>query len=83
MAFTGAENYEVKVVSLACSVRARVGCVLLGDFPNVECERTMTIWGEILGGCGGYQDLSRQSKASGDTGNRRCLGSKVEFNSRT
>ena len=38
MAFTGSGNYEVKVASLACSIRAGVGYVLSGDFPNVECE---------------------------------------------
>ena len=43
---------------------------------------TMRIWGELFGDCGGNQDLSQQSKASGDTGNRHCLGSTVEFNSR-
>ena len=36
MAFTGSGNYEVKVAALACTTRARVGYVLLGDFPNVE-----------------------------------------------
>ena len=36
MAFTGSGNYEVKVAALACITRARVGYVILGDFPNVE-----------------------------------------------
>ena len=36
MAFTGSGNNEVKVAALACTIRARVGYVLLGDFPNVE-----------------------------------------------
>ena len=45
MAFTGSGNYEVKVVSLACSIRARVGCELLGDLPNVECEGEF--WGNL------------------------------------
>ena len=36
MAFTGLGNYEVKVAALACTIRVRVGYVLLGDFPNVE-----------------------------------------------
>ena len=33
---TGSGNYEVKVAALACTIRAGVGYVLLGDFPNVE-----------------------------------------------
>ena len=36
MAFTGSGNQEVKVSALTCTIRAGVGYVLLGDFPNVE-----------------------------------------------
>ena len=48
MAFTGSGNYEVKAATLACTIRARGGYVLLGDFrrlrdQNVQLSSTERI----------------------------------------